>query len=500
MRIAALATSLMVLSTASFADKVENSVKNAHPSGLLAGTARADITPPVGIPHMNWGAQTHVLAESIDPAGMWATALVLSDGKQKFAMVDVDALFVNHLAAVPARVEKLTGIPAAHVRLGATHTHAGPFVNPEKGPVGIDMTPYQESFEKYWEVVADKVAGAIVEANAKLQPAHVGGAKGMGSINVNRRVRSMDGNPPSVGRNTEGQLDRDLNVVRIDDAEGRAIAILVNFQCHGTVMAWENKAISPDWPGMMRKVVEQTFPGAHCLFFQGAAGNQGPKEGFTGDLSVAHRLGRILGHEAAAIALQIDTVRREPSFEGFSESTAFIAKQPWRVRGPRDGTLKFEAKVLELPARTYTPGDIDRMATAVRDAEIKAEKARATGDPWAKHVAEARMRRFQDLLEKWKRKATGEPIKVRVQMLRIGEIALVAMPGEPFAEIGEAIKKASPFAVTLFCGYSNGEGGEYMPVETEYEHAGYEVDRTPYGKGAAEKLVRETIALFPAIR
>ena len=85
---------------------------------------------------------------------------------------------------------------------------------------------------------------------------------------------------------------------------GHPLAVLVNFQCHGTVLAWENKMISPDWPGMMRKTIETALPGAKALFFQGAAGNQGPMEGFTGDLRVPHRLGSILGHQAAALALR----------------------------------------------------------------------------------------------------------------------------------------------------------------------------------------------------
>ena len=129
-------------------------------------------------------------------------------------------------------------------------------------------------------------------------------------------------------------------------------------------------------------------------------------------------------------------MKRAAKFEGYQESTAFIAKQPWRVDGPRDGTIKFATKLLELPARTYTPKEVDRMATAVRDAEVKAAEARTTGDAWKIHVAEARLRRFQDLLVKWKRPADTPPVKVRVQMLRVGEIAIVAMPGEPFAEIG----------------------------------------------------------------
>jgi hypothetical protein len=490
----------LLLAAVLHADVVEQSVKDSAPSGLLAGVARTDISPPVGIPQMNWGAQTHVESAGIDPAGMIATALVISDGKQKFVMVDIDALFVNTVLGAIGKASAATGIPEDHIRLGATHTHSGPFLTAEKGPVGYDLTKYRESFGRYWEVTADKIAGAIIEANARLAPAHIGASKGIGTINVNRRMRPANGAPPSVGRNPGGLVDRDLIVARIDDAAGHPLAVLVNFQCHGTVLAWENKVISPDWPGMLRKTIETALPGAKALFFQGAAGNQGPIEGFTGDLRVPHRLGMILGHQAAALALETETVQRAPKFEGYQESTAYIAKQPWRVTGPRDSTIRFATKLLELPARTYTPKEVDRMATAVHDAELKAADARTSGDAWKIHVAEARLRRVQDLLVKWKRPADTPPVKVRVQMLRVGELAIVAMPGEPFAEIGLALKKASPFALTMFCGYSSGEGGEYMPVETEYAWEGYEVDRTPYGVGAAEKLVREASTLFAAIR
>jgi len=89
---------------------------------------------------------------------------------------------------------------------------------------------------------------------------------------------------------------------------------------------------------------------------------------------------------------------------------------------------------------------------------------------------------------------------VQLQILRIGQVAIVAMPGEPFAEIGVAIKKASPFEVTLFCGYSSGAGGDYMPIESEYQYGGYEVERTPYGAGAADKVIRETIALYKDVQ
>jgi neutral ceramidase len=474
------------------ADVVEQGPKDSAPSGLLAGVARAEITPPVGIAHLNWGSQTHVEAAGIDPVGMYATALALSDGKQAFAMVDVDALFVDQADEIARRASALTGIPVAHIRLGATHTHSGPAVSRVRGPVGTDYARYEGMMANYRAALADKVVGAIQEAHSRLRPAHLYGGRGVGTINIHRRVRAQEGRPAAVGRNPEGFVDRELVVVRIDDAQGKPLAALVNFQCHGTVLAYENKLLSPDWIGMTRKVVEEALPGAKCLYFQGAAGNQGPIEGFTGDVEVAHRLGATLGHQAAAVALGVETVRRAPKFEGFVESTAFQAKQHWRVEGPRDATLKFASKIVEVPPRSYTEQEIAAMERSVAEARRKVEENRNA-------QTEAKLRRVSDLLAQWRKPSTA-PVKVQLQILRIGQVAIVAMPGEPFAEIGAAIKKASPFEVTLFCGYSSGVGGDYMPIAEEYKHGGYEVERTPYGTGAAEKIIREATALYSEVR
>jgi len=52
----------------------ESPSPNASSRQLYAGVARADITPPVGIAHANWGAQAHERASGVD-LPLWATAL-----------------------------------------------------------------------------------------------------------------------------------------------------------------------------------------------------------------------------------------------------------------------------------------------------------------------------------------------------------------------------------------------------------------------------------------
>src|SRR5262245_29132286 len=131
----ALLFSLLTASGVVRADVVEQGPKDSAASGMLAGVARADISPPVGIAQLNWGSQTHVGAVGIDPAGMYATALVLSDGRQKFAMVDIDCLAIRNMDHVIRQAAERTGIPESHIRLGATHTHSGPAWQEAKGPL-----------------------------------------------------------------------------------------------------------------------------------------------------------------------------------------------------------------------------------------------------------------------------------------------------------------------------------------------------------------------------
>jgi len=483
------------------ADVREQGPRDSAPSGLWAGVARADITPPVGIAQMNWGSQTHLQAEGIDPPGLAATALVLSDGRRKFVMVDLDlGGFATLAEDVIPRAASLTGIPAAHIRLAASHTHAGPQLSAIKGPPGADLSGLKDAFRSYLVSAAGRITRAIVEADRNLRPAHLHGGRGIGTININRRVREAGDRPAAVGRNPEGFVDRELIVLRIDDSKGNPYAVLVNFQCHGTVLAYENRLISPDWIGAMRQVVEGALPGALCLFFQGAAGNQGPVEGFTGDPAVARRLGSILGHQAAAVALGIDTVRREPRLEGFVESTAYQARQPWRVIGPRPAELSLVTGTVRAERRRYSAEEIAGMEGLVAAATLQADQAKAAGDPWKQYQAEARVRRFSDLLKLWKSPHDPTPILIPVQVLRIGAAAIASMPGEPFAEIGVAVKKASPFPVTMFCGYSSGEGAEYFPTASEYEFGGYEVQRTPYAPGTDRKIIAEFSRLLAGMR
>lgn len=127
-----------------------------------------------------------------------------------------------------------------------------------------------------------------------------------------------------VGRNWEGPVDHAVRVVRFDDLEEKPVATILHYACHPTIMAWENNFYTPDYPGPAREVIEKELGGT-CLFLQGAAGNIGPRRGFTGDLKVYRRLGTILGLEGAKVVTEIESLPRRELLVGTLESGAAIA-------------------------------------------------------------------------------------------------------------------------------------------------------------------------------
>jgi neutral ceramidase len=60
-----------------------------------------------------------------------------------------------------------------------------------------------------------------------------------------------------------------------------------------------------------------------------------------------------------------------------------------------------------------------------------------------------------------------------VQVLAIGDAALVGIPGELFVEFGLEIKQRSPFAHTYVAGLANGCVG-YLPTRRAFQAGGYE--------------------------
>ena len=107
-------------------------------------------------------------------------------------------------------------------------------------------------------------------------------------------------------------VDPTVGVIRIDRAGSTPLAVLVHYACHPVVFGPDNLDYSADYPGEMRRYVEQEMGGGSMAFFlQGAPGDINPyydKTPLIEDAeAVMKQTGRQLGAEAVRIARTIQT-------------------------------------------------------------------------------------------------------------------------------------------------------------------------------------------------
>jgi len=453
---------------------------------LRAGVARADVTPPVGIAHAGWGAQSHERAAGVD-LPLWATALALEDDDGAAVVLDVDLVYIweDDAKWIRERVAELTDPPPSAVRLSYTHTHSGPYTPRESW-----MDAGSEMVDPYLDGLPDRIAGAAREALASTRPVNVAAGSGTCEIAVNRRVARPEDGRIVVGRNPDGPVDHDVGVVRLDDRDGDSLAAITHYACHPTTVGPDNDLITPDYPGVTKRVVEEAT-GATCLFLQGAAGDVGPIYGTArGGIDEYKPLGRRLGHEAARVWHAADPRRRESSYAGTLESGAPLAMYDDEP-APESPPLSVATRDLELPVR-----DLPDLQAVRREHQEAQERLDALNEEGADEgeISEAQMRTKRAKIQLGLAREFGddEHLTFELQTIAFGGVALVAMPGEPFVEAALRIEDASPFEHTLFSGYSN-VGHCYVPTAEAYEEGGYEVDRTPVRPGAIDLIVSETV-------
>ncbi len=83
---------------------------------------------------------------------------------------------------------------------------------------------------------------------------------------------------------------------------------------------------------------------------------------------------------------------------------------------------------------------------------------------------------------------------LKLQVLRIGELAIASIPCEPFVQIGLDIKAASKQKPTFVVGLANGYNG-YLPTPEQHKLGGYETWRCGWSYLEPEASTKITAAL-----
>ncbi|HWE36253.1 MAG TPA: hypothetical protein VG406_06745 [Isosphaeraceae bacterium] len=289
------------------------SVRDARAAGIRAGVAQVDITPPTG--GLTAGYAGAPPTDGVhDPLS--ARVLVLASGKSTVALAVCDLCTFNS-----ARLhEQMPALGIDRLLLLNTHTHAGP---------KMDQDDFPRPGEPWREAVERRVLDAIRRAKADMFDASFRAGEGELQLGYNRLVRRGDyavthfENPEHI---PFGPVDPTVGVIRVTDEKAKVRAVLVAYACHPVILGPRNSKLSADYPGVMRRRVEEKLGGeSTCFFIQGGGGDINPLlmargEDRAGDFEVVERVGRRLADEV------LDVLRGMEDRPGASERLASASR------------------------------------------------------------------------------------------------------------------------------------------------------------------------------
>lgn len=473
-------------------------------SRVIAGVARCDITPRVGIYHRMWGAATHDVSTGVHRP-LTATVFTVAscndaasdsptDSPTVAVAIDHCLLWTAEMRTLIDRIAELSGIASESIVIYFSHTHGAGLMGLERRDL-----PGGEMIPPYLDDLAVKIAELIAIARQSARPATINYGVGRCSLATNRDYWDEEKSSFVCGFNPEGIADDCVTVGRVCDDDGRVLLTIINYACHPTTLAWDNTQISPDYIGAMREVVEQATS-APCFFIQGASGDIGPREGFVGDLSVADRNGRQLGYAALSV------------LEGLPPpQTRFVYAGPV-VSGATIGTWRYEPIGIEsianlssfvmttcsvdLPLRPDLPRRDDLLAEQSK-CQQEYDLAVSAGDAGAARDARAMMERATRRLTRVVHLPDASSLSYKVPLWKMGNAIWISLNGEHYNLLQTELRRRFPDHALVIGTIANGSDVWYLPDSDSYGKGLYQEEASILGRGSLEKLIA---ALDNAIR
>lgn len=419
---------------------------------LIAGVARANITPPVGMLMAGYGNRKTPALGIHDELN--TVALYLSDGTTEAALITVDLLAVD--AEGTARVRQAafaaSGVPMHNIMVACSHTHGGPQT------LLRASEPADPLKEAYTTVVVQKMAGALSEAKRNAVPIRFGHGRHVCTFGVNRRERRANG-VVILGVNPEGPTMPFTDVIRLDRCDDNTpLALLFSYACHGTTLGGDNLFYTADYPGVAKRVIEGQLPGSVALFVAGCSGDVNPHP--RGTYAQCERHGRRLGCAVVQAALEIETMTEDVRLTTARHEFALEVETAPSLEEAKRQLAEVQAEAdAEIAAARRSAGE-----QAVDEALVLS---------W---FTARRLRNAQALVTALERGERDLRIPVETQALGIGDCAIAATPGEVFVNIGKVIAERSPFAFTIPISHANGAPG-YISTRDQVPLGGYEIER-----------------------
>jgi hypothetical protein len=244
--------------------------------------------------------------------------------------------------------------------------------------------------------------------------------------------------------NKPGVLDTELGLIKIVDSGGATIGAVMSFAVHGTCLGASNMLFSADVIGADERALEKLLGGV-AIFLNGAEGDVAPTQGgFDG----AATLGGYLAES---------THKLWPA----------VATQPWvEIAGSFTD--------VSMPKASY------RGCLPLQDGKTLCDYIPGLTLP----------------IDQWMQKV------LPFAALRLGDVVLATVPGEPTTTLGQQIKAAGKtrgFRRTYVVGLAN-DHMSYATTPEEYNTEEYEAQSTLYGPTTGTIVVGAATKAIDAVR
>lgn len=459
------------------------------------GAARRDITPDFAVPLGGFG-QRVTLSEGVrDPVEVTALCVGVDD---PVVMVTADLIATSALvrAAVVARLEAELGMRPERIVMTATHTHSA--------PVPHDPSGASQENERFTALLVESTVAAVAEALSTRREADLTSAKGSVRIGFNRwRPDSAD------------MVDDRIPVVVALDAESRVpLAVLFGAGCHPTTLGWDNMLISADYPGVAKRIVNETFPGTVAMFMNTTEGDVVPAtsarrdaldpRGYTGnDGRATEEIGRTLATEVIRV---VGEVAAAASQNNDGRVAVAMADIPVMANTGRFDSA--EAETLLTRSNVVLSAHLgESFAERVPPSRLWAESSRVVVEA---DMSEEDMREVMVAccyhLGLTARKARGvgpHTVTAPLQVVTLDRMQLLVMPGEVLVALGRRWVDLTGSQDAFVVGLGNAHL-RYLPMRHHFDEPGadrrYETITAGIAPGETDRLLEEGAALLAAAR
>lgn len=463
--------------------------------------------------HTRLRARAFVVAEAAEP-----------DSRVALVVVDSPMIFESVHQAVLRRLAERYGdlYTLANVMLTATHTHAGPGGYSHHLLYNLTTLGFHK---KTFDAVTDGIVEAVVRAHEDLAPSRLTLTHGeLKDSSVNRSREAFERNPAEVKRHFPDAIDPQTTLLRVE-REGRAVGAVNWFATHGTSMSGDNRLISSDNKGYAalhweREVEHGDYledytgdgtPGFVAAFAQTNAGDMSPNLSLTPPTTpedFAHTRASGLrqygaaaqqldqrgtevegGVDARLVYIDLSDVTVEPEFTGDGKTH--------KTAKPAIGASMAAGSLEDGPAFPgFTEGENPLWDTIsdsiVYNASPELREAQA---PKGIFVPIGELNHIYPWVQE----------QVPVQLLRVGRLHLIGVPGEVTIAAGLRLRRTVAEIVgaelrdVLVAGYANAYF-HYLTTPEEYDAQQYEGGSTLFGRWQLPALQQTAARLARAVR